>query len=158
MKPNEIISQKRIAMNISEAEFSKSTNITLERLYDIEAYEDEIFNLTDIGDIKKICKALDINIMDLFNISCPFCSNTIRYSEEFTLPLGKLISLRRQQLKMITEELGNCVGYHSLAIVEIENNSEYLESANYDLISGLAMALNLPLQLILGAKCENCGR
>jgi transcriptional regulator with XRE-family HTH domain len=156
MKPHEMLKERRIQLNISDVELSRKINLSVCQLSDIEEYEDEIYSIADIGDIKKLCDLLKMDLFELFDIKCAFCFDNEDYLDKYDLPRNKLIALTKKELVLSSEELGDIVGFKVAAIDNMENDPDFLSSWSYDLVVHLSEVLKLPKQILLGIQCPDC--
>lgn len=157
MEVNQQLRQKRIELELKMDDAAKLTGLSVSEYYDIEAYDDEIFVVTPLRFIKKICQAYSFDLLVLFDIQCPFCKKNKIYLEEYKLPRNELVKNKRISKGMSKEELGDRINYYEAEITNIENDKNFLEEWVMEDFINLSTELDIPLQILLGIKCSKCG-
>lgn len=158
LKINEKIEKRREELGLSEVYIHSKTGITDDEYWDIRAYPNEIFTVTPLYDVKALMQVLSLDFFDLFEVQCAFCKENNPFLEEYLLPRNELIKKRRMAKGMSEEELGGRVGFSEIAIADMEKDKNYLEEWCLENITNLANALDIPLQILLGLKCNKCDR
>lgn len=157
-KINEKIEKRREELGLSDVYIHSKTGITVDEYYDIEAYPNEIFTVTPLYDVKALMQVLSLDFFDLFETQCAFCKERKPYLEEYLMPRNELIKKKRMAKGMSKGELGNRVGFFEIAITNMEKDKNFLEEWVLEKITKLANELDIPLQILLGLKCNNCNR
>jgi DNA-binding XRE family transcriptional regulator len=75
-----------------------------------------------------------------------------------SVPRNELIRSHREAFGLTQDQLGDLMGFYSVAIVEMERDSDFLERWSIDLVVELAGYLGLPPQVLLGVRCKKCGK
>jgi hypothetical protein len=96
--------------------------------------------------------------VQLFGIECHFCSTADADVDLFKLPRNELISKCRTALDLTREQLGNLIGFETVAIEEMEQDLDFLERWPVELIQQLAIALEIPVHALLRVPCSKCRR
>jgi hypothetical protein len=92
----------------------------------------------------------------MFGIACHFCSTAGADADLFRLPRNELISKRRAALGRTREQLGDRIGFETVATEEMEQDSDFLERWPVELIQQLAIALEIPVHALLRVPCSKC--
>jgi transcriptional regulator with XRE-family HTH domain len=153
----ERIKNWREQLGLKDIDVAKAIGTTTSSYYDIELHEDEIFQVTPIGQVKKLCHILQRSLFDLFEVTCDFCTDRVIMKPELHLPRNELIKLRRKANGWSITDLGDRIGFENEAIDAMERDSEFLDGWSFDLIKELAAILDVPITLLLGVKCKQCG-
>ncbi len=143
---NQTIKNNRIRKGLSEEELAQKIGLTLMEYHDIEAYPDEIKTVTHLKEVRLLCKALDINLLDLLGVGEKF------RDEKDSIPRNQLIQRSRENLNLSREELADKIGFEKITVQEIENDESFLEQWSIELISNLARELYLPIERLLNKK------
>jgi DNA-binding XRE family transcriptional regulator len=158
MEVHERIKRRRTELGIPEQEAAREVGITVDSYCDIEMHADEIRTVTHLGEVKRLCNLLGLAVPELFDLRCPFCDEGIGYSEDFLLPRNELVRRRRESMGLSVYELADLLGFHEVAVQEMERNEDFLESWSIDLIHNLSKEISVPLQVLLKIRCKRCGR
>ena len=65
---------------------------------------------------------------------------------------------RRIERGLTTDKLGDEVGFYEIEIKRLENEPEHIESWRLEFVQRLSDSLGIPLPILLGVKCSQCGR
>jgi transcriptional regulator with XRE-family HTH domain len=126
-------------------------------VFHIESSHRDIFGSCGVGELSKLCAVLDLRFFELFDMDCDFC-NSEPCLDEYALPINELICARRVRKGWSREEFGDRIGFLTSGVEELETNPEEIRNWWLDIIEPVAYELELPAQIILDAKCANCGR
>lgn len=154
-KINEKIKQRRTELGLSDTEVANRLGLTVSTYFDIEHKKNEIYLYPELLHVKRLCKMLGFDLLELMGLECEFCKGA--NPEKFSFPTSDLIARRRRERGISVEELGELVGFDESEIEELEANPERIETWPIDFIKDLADVLDLPLQTLLKAKCRKCG-
>jgi len=69
-----------------------------------------------------------------------------------------MIRARRANLGLTQDQLGDLIGFETVAIVNMEKDPDFLESWSGELIVELAGYLEVPAQVLLGVRYSKCGK
>ena len=158
MKANELIKAGRNRLGMSETEAAEKIGLTIYEYGDIEQHEDEIFTVAHLSQVKRLCNILGIGIFELLNMECAFCANDETFTEEYNLSRHDLIQRRRVDLGLTQDDLGNQIGFETVAIKDMETNPGFLENWSFELVRNLGSILNIPTQILMLERCKKCGR
>jgi len=125
--------------------------------FHVETSHRDIFGSCGRGELTKLCAVLDLRFFELFDMDCDFC-NSEPYLDEYALPINELICARRVRKGWSRKEFGDRIGFLTSGVEELETNPEEIRNWWLDIIEPVAYELELPAQIILEAKCANCGR
>ncbi len=154
--PKERIKAWREALGLTRTEVARSIGAE-SSYYGIELHEDEVF-ATPLEQIKRLYQVLKRSLWDLFDLSCDFCSHATDFNSEYSLPRSELIRACRLAKGWSPSELGDLIGFCARAVEEMETDPDFLDSWSFDLVKELAVIIGVPLELLLGIKCPQCGR
>lgn len=157
MDVNEKIALRREELGLSDVEVARATGITIHSYCDIEWYPDELCQVVPLEAVKRLCSKLRLNLLDLLEIPCAFCKLAAKFDEAYSLPSNELIRHRREKHGWSLDELGERVNYLGVEINHLEADPDYIENWRIDDLKQLSKALEVPLQILLGVHCENCG-
>ena len=138
-------------MGLSDTDIVEKTNISICEFGDIEAYPDELVTVTFLKEVKELCVILKFDVFELFGISShyPLKNEGETNHIDHTLPRHKLIKKKREELGLSQEELGDNLGFYTIAIEEMEKDEEFLERWTMELIIKLAKELKLSLNSLI---------
>jgi DNA-binding XRE family transcriptional regulator len=158
MDTNEKIAARRQELGLTKQELANQLGLPLKAYHDLELHSDEIYTVTELREAKGISNILKLDFFDLFKLKCAFCDEDISYAEIFSLPRNELIAIKREEMSLSTEELGDQVGFYGAEIEKLENDPAHLETWPIDFIKDLATVIDVPLQILLNIKCKKCGK
>lgn len=158
MDINRVIKSRRKELGISEQQVADSIGIELSSYYDIEGHADEIWRGVWLRQIKLLSSTLGLEMFELLSMECAFCDGRTAYLEEYRLPRHKLIKVLREKEGLSQYELAERSDYYEKGIQAMEHDSEELERAFVEDVQDLVAPLKVPLQILLGVKCQKCGR
>lgn len=124
--------------------------------WDVEYYDEEIWTVLNLREIRRLCARLDIDGNSLFGLECLFCAPDGVDSAWFS-PRHELLRLRRESLGLSVNALSKRTIYLPNGIEAMERESDYLETDPLEDIFELAKALDLPPQTLLRFSCTKCG-
>jgi transcriptional regulator with XRE-family HTH domain len=149
MPPNEIIRTRRELMGITKEEVASYASISLMEYYDIEGYGDEAYTVVPLGVMRSICKRLNLDLLSLFGIEDANHANDEMDISLFKLPRNELILHSRTKLGLSQDDLGDRIGFETVAVEDMERDPDFLERWSIELIQNLANALEIPVYLLL---------
>lgn len=155
---NKMIEARRKQLGLSEVQIAESIGTNIHSYCDIEWHADEIYTVTEARQIKKLCQVLRLDFFDLLGVQCAFCGEGKKFSLDYQLHRNKLVRNKREKLELTPEELGDQSNFYGYAIEGMERDPEYLERSTVESIVELASAIRIPLQILFGVKCPQCGR
>ena len=123
---------------------------------DIEAYPDELSTAVPLQKVKSLCSALSLDLVELLGLTCCYCKPEMDTNDFEQRPHNELIKQRRKALNLSKKELGDKIGFHEEAIVDMEADENFLEGWPVNVITELSETLNIPSQILLKAKCNSC--
>lgn len=142
VKPNELIKMKREKLALTEADVARQVGLSIFEYADIEQYEDELFTVTHLGEVRKLCDLLNIKICDLFELDCSLVTRK-------NIKPNKLVHNKRIGLGLSKTQLADKIGFESLVIDQIESDAGFLEGWSFELIKELAIAINEPVENLI---------
>ena len=155
---NERIKLRRMELGVTDVALAKEVGLSIEEYSDVERHADELFSTVELHTAKKICESLKLDFFFLLKMRCAFCEEGRPYSDEYSRRRDELIRIRRNQLGLTVEALGDCIGFETVAVNNMESDPNYLETWPVRFIDDLADALDVPLQILVSVKCESCMR
>lgn len=155
---NQKIRKRRTELRLSDIVVAEKCGLSIHEYSDVEQHADEIMTAVPLKKVKQICDILSINLLDLLEIQCEYCLGKESYDSEHSLPLNRLISVTRTSMGISKDELADRLGFFIDAVDEMEEDENYLENWPIDIITNLSNELNLPIQILLGVRCDKCGR
>jgi transcriptional regulator with XRE-family HTH domain len=156
MKPNQQIRNQREQLRLTEADVAAKAGLTRSAYRDIEWYEDEAYTATPLRALRAIGEILELDLLSLFGIHCALCSGDRSVTEMFRVPRNTLIAERRAALGLTREQLGDDLGFETIAVEELEQDPDYVDRWPIELIQQLATQLRLPMTPLLRIPCEKC--
>lgn len=157
MNINEKLRQRRLELGLTPEQVAKAAGITLAAYEDIEDYSNEIFELVPLAQIKRILSFLGLDLLEVFEIRCPFCVDNKKFVDEFQRPRNELLKLAREVHGLSRPDLARRTGFTQFEI-ETETDANRLEQWRLEMIEELSKTLDIPIQLLLSVKCKKCGR
>lgn len=158
MDINKVIESRRKELGLSEQQVADSIGVNLDSYFDIEWHADEIRRGLELRQVKLLSQTLGLGIFELLSMQCVFCDESTAYLEEYSLPRHELITVLREKEGLSQEELADQSEFYAYAIQAMESDPNYLELSPVEDIRDLVAPLKIPLQILLGVKCQKCGR
>jgi len=155
MKPNELVRERREELGLREAEVASYAGLSRAEYRDIEHDEDEAFTVVQLGKLRAIATLLKLDILSMFAIECETQGDDTSNIGLFSRPRNELISLRREALEFTREQLGDRIGFETIAVEGMERDPDFLERWSVELIQELAKALTLPVHVLLQVPCSS---
>jgi DNA-binding XRE family transcriptional regulator len=154
---NKKIEARRTALGLSVVDVAHKVNLSIYEYGDIEYHADEIFIAVPLYHIKKLCRVLQLDYFELFEMPCAFCEQGMPQHEDYWLHRDELAQRRRESLGLSREELRDQVDVYDCPIELIESYTAHLESWVIINIYELADTLQIPRQVLLDVQCPRCG-
>lgn len=158
MEPSETIKKRRLEMGLSQDDVYRATGLSWNEYFDIELHASEALTVAHLGKLKGICQLLELNLLDLAGVQCEFCKLGLSYSAAFLMPRNKQIKQRREERGLSRNELADRLGFHEIAVAEMEEKENFLEEWSVQLIQALSRELGIPLQVLFAYPCPTCKR
>lgn len=158
MNANKKIKVRREKAGLTHAETAKQVGLSWNEYFDVELYDYEIFKVTELYQVKKICEVLKFDFFELFDMRCAFCEEGKQYLEDYSLPRNELIHKRRIKLCLSGEEFGDRIGFYEVEVQNLENKPDHLETWVIENIKVLSAVISVPFQILFNVKCKKCGR
>jgi len=153
MRANEKIKNRRLEVGLSEVEAAQRSGLSTDGYWDVELYDDEIFEVVNLKNVKQLCSVFELDPFELFELECAFCAGA-PFLQDYLLPRNEIVRRHRLANGWSTEVLGDKIGFYTQAIDDIETDPEYLDSWSVNLVRELASHLGAPPQILLGIKCN----
>jgi transcriptional regulator with XRE-family HTH domain len=135
---NEILKQKREALGIDEVKISHLTGLSVYEYGDLEAYPNEFFDQISLGEAKRVCQVLQIDIKSLL----PGCVESDN-PQPRVIHRNVLVTQERERIGLTREQLANQIGYETVAIDQVEAEEGYLDSMSPSAILDIARVLKI---------------
>jgi DNA-binding XRE family transcriptional regulator len=159
VKPvNQTIREARTRLRLRDTDVAACAGLSIHEYCDVESYEDEAFRVVHLGKMRRLCDVLGLDILDLFAIGCASCGKREQVAAGHQGPRDEMIRARRANLGLTQDQLGDLIGFETVAIVDMEKDPDFLETWSVELIVELAGHLELPAQVLLGVICKKCGQ
>jgi hypothetical protein len=155
---NEAIKEARTRVGLRDIDVAAHAGLSIDEYFDVEMHGDEAFTVVHLRHLKKLCEVLQLDLLDLFGIECAFCGGQQHAARLAPTPRDELILARREALGLTPDQLGDLIGFETVAIKDMEKNPDYLEGWSVELVVELAGHLKVPAQVLLGVRCSRCGR
>jgi DNA-binding XRE family transcriptional regulator len=159
VKPvNQTIREARTRLRLRDTDVAARAGLSIHEYCDVESYEDEAFRVVHLGKMRRLCDVLGLDILDLFAIGCASCGKREQVATGHQGPRDEMIRARRANLGLTQDQLGDLIGFETVAIADMETDPDFLETWSVELIVELAGHLELPAQVLLGVICKKCGQ
>lgn len=155
MQASDTIRKRREELGLNAVDVAATAGLGFEAYRDIESYENEAFTIVELRALRAVCELLKLDLLSMFAIECQFCPGSD--TDLFRLPRNALISRGRTALALTREQLGDRVGFETIAIEEMEQDAAFLERWSVELIQQLATELRIPVHALLRTRCAKCG-
>jgi transcriptional regulator with XRE-family HTH domain len=96
MKSHELIKSRRVSLGLTDVQVAEKTGVSIYEYGDIEQHIDEISTVTELGQVRRLCKALDLDMFQLVALDCAFCGQDQSFQRDYSGPRNELI--RRQRI------------------------------------------------------------
>ena len=146
MNPNmhHKIREARERLALTDGELASRVGLLISAYDDIEQHADELRSSVELGTVRRICDVLELDLFELVGLPTdvpPTASETRARNE--------LIRSRMRDLKISTKQLAWQLGFDEVAITEMLEDSDFLETWPLELIASLATHLDIPLHALL---------
>jgi len=158
MSVNQTIKAARERFGLTLADVAARSGLSWNEYFDVELHDDEAFTVVHLRHLKKLCEVLQLDLLDLLGIECAFCGKQEQAAAMPPVPRDELIRTRRVAFGLTQDQIGDLIGFYTVAIVDMENDPGFLERWSVELIVELAGYLEVPVQVLLGVKCNRCGK
>lgn len=154
LEAHRIIRARREALGFSDYEVAQKSGLSIYEYGDLELRADEVISVAQIGDLRRVCKTLGINLFTLFGLQPQLSEGASADPSDDALPRNALLAKRRHDLNLSESELGDMIGFETSAISDMEAKEGFLETWSFELVGRLASALNIPIEVLLTKKDE----
>lgn len=145
-------------MGLKDLDVADFIGVNIDYYCDIEWYDHEISTVALLQEAKKLFDILKLDFFEMVDMKCSFCELHEPFEQDYLLERNELIKKKRESLSLTREQLGDIVGFYEIAIVEMENDPEFLEEWVIFNILRLAKILSTPPQILFDVKCKKCRR
>lgn len=140
MKPHERIRQQRLKIGLSETDLAHAAGISDMAYYDLEAYESEIDDCIELGQLRRICSKLQLDIVELLGVTPVGVQQNMRI----------LLRSKRAEKGLSIEDVSDQVGISEEAIRDAEKDLASLKTWRLIALRDYAACLNIELGYLLG--------
>ncbi len=156
MKPDEIIRRQRLALGLSKKDVYEAIGLTASEYVDMEEFPSEAILVPPLAVLKKLCKVLNVDLLELIGEKCQCCQGKIQHLEYSGQPRHLLLARRREERGLSRKDFAEQLGFEEWVFVEMEQKEDFLEQRTVDFIRKLARKLALPVQVLLAYPCPKC--
>jgi DNA-binding XRE family transcriptional regulator len=142
-------------LNLKDTQVAQRAGLSIDEYFDVELHPDEIYTVTPLGTVKNLAHVLGFDFMSLFEMPCPFCCGAI-VLDDYSLPRNVLIRKKRENKGLSADQLGDRIGFATVAVNNMEADPAFLETWALVYIQELAEAIDVPFQVLLAVKCTTC--
>ena len=142
MNANDRIRESREALGLSEGEAARRAGLSTAEYRDVEAYADEAFRVVHLGRLRALCKALGLDPLGLFGR--PTGTDEPRRGTR-----SEVVRSRRTALGLTQEQLADRIGFELSAIVDMEQDADFLDGWPVELVLELAEILGVPPRALI---------
>jgi transcriptional regulator with XRE-family HTH domain len=147
--PNEVIRRARTLLGLSEAEAARRSGLSVSEYFDLELHEDEALTVVRLDKLKLLCRALNLDLLDLLSIEHGDVQVPEAVSAQRTARRSDLIRSRRTALGMSKEDLGERLGFDTSVVALLETDPDYLEGWSAELVLDLSEAIGVAPQCLV---------
>ena len=151
-----IIRNARNQKKLTTAFVASVCGLTEASYEDVETYGSEFFDNISLGEARRICDVMQLNLLDLV---AKYLAVQIRETKPLTrsqyFSRHNLITEARVKHGMSECSLGNAVGFEETSIVSMERSSDFMEVLPITLLVDIANALGLDLGLLIGSLSKD---
>ena len=151
----DLIRQAREALGLSEKTVAKQSGLSIYALGDVESYHIEAERQLDLHNLKRLLTILNLDLFALFGLERP-CANTLQ--DTVLSERGLLVADCRKRLGLSREALGDRIGYEEVAIQEVAEDGNALESWSLDSLVDLARVLGIQPWVLIGKTAAFSGQ
>ncbi len=155
---NKIVENRRKELGFKDTELADLIGLNIDWYCDIEWHEDELKTTVYLGIVKKLFEFLKLDFFEMVELKCAFCELDEAFERDYQLPRNELIKMRRKNLSLTREELGDKVGFYEIVVENMENEPDFLEKWVIVNILSLAQILSVPPQILFNVRCKKCHR
>jgi len=149
MKPHDRIRAARDRLGLSMNDVAVKAGVGVPGYRDVEFYEDEAFSVVPLGDLRSICRILELDLFAMFEVADLVDGSNRLGGDLVHLRRNELIQRRRTELGLTREQLGDLIGFETITVEQMEQESDFLEQWPLELIETLAVELSLPLRTLI---------
>jgi predicted transcriptional regulator len=172
--PHEDLAKRVDQLGIDSRELGARAHVDPERVANALESDIDLEAILSVREVKRIVSVLEMDFLRLFAIPCAFCKQADqRFAELRSLPRNELIARRRGDLGLMSQEellakLGITDWFRKNSDRTwaqnrmrlwraIEERPDSLDDLSLDQVRVLNRVLVLPVQLLLGVQCRECG-
>lgn len=155
---NEEIKAARERLGLTLRDVAERSGLSWNEYFDVELHENEAREVAHLRNVRKLCDALGLDLLDLFGVDCAYCLGRVEAAGMPPLPRNEAVRLWREKFGLSQDQLGDLIGFETVAIKEMEEDPGYLDGWSIELVEELAGYLEVPVQRLLGVTCRKCGR
>lgn len=136
--PGTAIRMRRLELGLSDVEVATRSGLSVDEYWDLERNPEEIYMVTCLADIGRVCRILGLRLGDVFQL--PQCTQRLEHDS---------IQRRREELGWSASELSNRVGISEVTISQAESSPATLQTWVLDPVLALAHVLKLRIECVL---------
>jgi transcriptional regulator with XRE-family HTH domain len=144
MRPHERLKEARLRLGLSDSEVARRAGLSIHEYGDLEQHADEIYNAVALGEVRKLCAVLQIDLLELLELA--------RGDEASTragVTRSEIVRQRLSQVGLTPADLADRIGYEQHIGVSLATNPDALETLTLDTIADVAQALHIPIRALL---------
>jgi transcriptional regulator with XRE-family HTH domain len=147
MHPHERVKEARLRLGLSESEVARRAGLSIHEYGDVEQHADEIYTIVALGDVRRLCAVLQLDLLELLGLSE---GNEPSTHPEITR--SEIVRQRLSELGLTPADLADRIGYEEHVGIALAANPDVIETLTLDTISEVAKALQVPLRQLLERK------
>jgi transcriptional regulator with XRE-family HTH domain len=149
MKPHDRIRVARDRLGLSVNDVALKAGVEIPAYRDVEIYEDEAFSVVPLGDLRSICRVLELDLLAMFEVADLADGSNGLAGDLVHLRRNELIQRRRTELGLTREQLGDLIGFETIAVEQMEQEPDFIEQWPLELIETLAAALSVSPRVLI---------
>jgi DNA-binding XRE family transcriptional regulator len=157
MTINEKIKTRRKELGLDPLEIAKLMNITDSSYYDIEGYEDEVYDVTNLKELKVLCSVLKLDPIDLLKFDKRLSKKVGSEKSRETCKSSRieLMKSARKKMGLSIRQFGSLVYLKDYAVIKLEKEPEYFEELGICQVDDCADAIDVPIEWLLYDRESN---
>lgn len=137
------IKARRLELGLSDKDVSDQVGIGQYSYGDIEFHDDEFITQISLGEAKRVCAVLGLDLNKLLAIEKSSSGSELR---------NELLHHRRIELGVSVQDLSDKIGFYPEVIEKIEKDANGVDDLPIEVVNDIAKLLELPLEKLLRSR------
>ena len=142
----------------TRGDLASRAGVDPDELADVEALDEGLREVAELGTVRRISAALELDPRALLDQPCAFHEQGVPFLPEYALPRHELVRNRLQAAGLTAAQLACRMGLRESAVEAAASDPDALERWSVAPVEELARRLGIPADPLLALGCGACGR